>query len=368
MLSLRCHGLQPVNCRLVANEGEGMAKGALTDRKIQSLKPRATPYIVPDPQVPGHGVRVLPSGRKSFVLNTRYPGSNNPVPRALGSYGELTLEHSREKARAWRNLIFRGLDPADQEERDRQAALRKQRTTFTAVAEDFIKDKLPAERKGREVELEIRREFLPRWGKRPVTEITALDVRNVVKAAKDRGAPYQAHNLLVLARRLFSWAIDQHVYGLENSPCDRLKPKTIIGPKAARTRILTDREWRAFWNATAAMLYPYGPLFCVLALTGQRRSEVAEALWREFDLAAKLWSIPPQRMKSNAAHVVPLTPPVLTILESLPRFDGGDYLFTSTQGRKPISGFNRAKRALDVKMLAELGELPPFVLHDIRRS
>ena len=51
-----------------------------------------------------------------------------------------------------------------------------------------------------------------------------------------------------------------------------------------------------------------------------------------------------------------------------PRFDGGDYLFTSTQGRKPISGFNRAKRALDAKMLAELGELPPFVLHDIRRS
>src|SRR6516162_7421397 len=135
-------------------EGRGMARGTLTDRKIQSLKPRATPYIVPDPQVPGHGVRVLPSGRKSFVLTTRYPGSDNPAPRSLGSYGELTLEHSREKARAWRSLIFRGLDPADQEERDRQAALRKQRTTFAAVAEDFIKDKLPAERKGREVELD----------------------------------------------------------------------------------------------------------------------------------------------------------------------------------------------------------------------
>jgi hypothetical protein len=53
-------------------------------------------------------------------------------------------------------------------------------------------------------------DFLASWGKRPVTEITALGVRSVVKAAKDRGAPYQAHNLLVLARRLFSWAIDQH--------------------------------------------------------------------------------------------------------------------------------------------------------------
>jgi integrase len=155
---------------------------------------------------------------------------------------------------------------------------------------------------------------------------------------------------------------------LETSPCDRLKPKAIIGPKAARTRIFTDREWRAFWNSTAATPYPYGPLFRVLALTGQRRSEVAEARWREFDLTAKLWSIPPERMKANATHVVPLTAPVVAILERLPRFDSGDYLFTSTQGRKPISGFNRAKRALDAKMLAELGELPPFVLHDIRRS
>src|SRR5215469_11292932 len=107
-----------------------MSKGALTDRKIQSLKPRTATYIVPDPQVPGHGIRVMPSGTRSFVLNTRYPGSTNPAPRSLGGYGELTLEHAREKARAWRGLISRGLDPADQEERDRQAALRKQCTTF----------------------------------------------------------------------------------------------------------------------------------------------------------------------------------------------------------------------------------------------
>ena len=98
-----------------------MAKGALTDRKIQSLKPRAAPYIVPDPQVPGHGVRVMPSGHRSFVLNTRYPGSSNPAPRALGSYGELTLEQARKKAGQWRNLIKGGIDPQIQEERDRQA-------------------------------------------------------------------------------------------------------------------------------------------------------------------------------------------------------------------------------------------------------
>jgi integrase len=358
-----------------------MAKGALTDRKIQSLKPRAAPYIVPDPQVPGHGVRVMPSGHKSYVLNTRYPGSSNPAPRSLGSYGVLALQQSREKARQWLSLIKRGIDPQVQEERERQGALRKQRTTFTAVAEDFIKDKLPAERKAREVELEIRREFLPRWGKRPVTEITAQDVREVVKATKDRGAPYQAHNFLVLARRLFSWAIDQHVYGLETSPCDRLKPKAIIGKKLLRKRVLDNDELRAFWRATARLGYPYGPLFRMLALSGQRKSEVAEARWSEFDLARQLWTIPAERMKADAAHVVPLTDDVLAILKSLPRFKRGDHLFSTTFGAQPVNGFSKAKARLDRRMLRSWraiarargedrrkAEIEPFVIHDVRRT
>jgi integrase len=355
------------------------SKRHLTDRTLKALAPAktGTRYELRDRIVSGFGVRVNderdPSrpgkaGHISFTLYTRYPGSSAPTRRALGRYPVLSLEQARAKAAQWRELIAKGIDPAIEEERARLAEQRKRANTFDAVAEDFIREKVSTERAGRDVEGDLRREFIPVWGNRSIAEITPHDVRAVIKTVKDRGAPYQAHNLLVLARRLFSWAIDQHVYGLETSPCDRLKPKAIIGPKAARTRIFTDREWRAFWNATAALSYPYGPLFRLLALTGQRRSEVAEARWREFDLTAKLWAIPPQRMKSAAAHVVPLTPPVLAILESLPRFAEGDYLFTSTQGRKPISGFNRAKRALDAKMLVELGELPPFVLHDIRRS
>jgi integrase len=342
---------------------------SLTDRKIKSLKPRDEAYIQPDAQVPGHGLRAMPSGHLSFVLVARYPGSTNPVPLSLGSYGELTLEEAREKARRWRNLIKRGIHPKVQEERERQAALRQQHTTFAAVTEDFIRDKLSTERKGREVERDIRREFLPVWGRRPIAEITALDVRAVVKAAVDRSAPYQAHNLLVLARRLFSWAIDQHVYGLETSPCERLKPKAIIGKKAFRTRILNDDEWRAFWKATEGMAYPYGALLRMLALTGQRKSEIAEARWREIDFDRKLLVIPPERMKADAAHVVPLVDYVIAILESLPRFKKGDYVFSTMFGAKPVNGFSKAKAKLDKAMAAELGGMSePFVIHDIRRS
>jgi hypothetical protein len=223
----------------------------LTDLKIRSLKPAADrkPYDVKDTQVPGLHVRVMGTGKRTFVLLTRFPGKPYPTRRALGSYGEITLEEARDKATAWRKLISRGIDPQLQEDRDRQTALRHQQTTFAAVAEDFIKDKLPSERKGREVEQDIRREFIPHWGKRPIAEITAQDVRAVIKAVKDRGAPYQAHNLLVTIRRLFGWAIDQQVYGLESSPCDRLRPKSIVGRRLSRTRVLDNDELRAFWRA-----------------------------------------------------------------------------------------------------------------------
>jgi integrase len=355
----------------------------LTDRKVASLKPaeNGRPYDVKDSQVPGLHVRVMPTGSRSFVLLTRYPGSNNPTRRALGVYGDLSLEEARQKATDWRKLIRRGIDPSAQEERDRQAALRQQQVTFGAVAEDFIKTKLPAERKGREVEGDIRRELMPRWGKRPIADITPIDVRTTVKAVVDRGSPYAAHNLLVLARRLFEWAIDQHVYGIEVNPCSRLKPKAIVGARKPRKRVLNDDELRAFWRASERLSYPYGPLFQLLALTGQRRSEVGKARWNEFDLAKKLWTIPAERMKADAAHLVPLSDDVIRILQELPRFRNGDFLFSTTFGRKPVRGFNRAKQKLDRLMLPSwraLGrikgedrrqqQIPPFVVHDVRRT
>ncbi len=186
---------------------------------------------------------------------------------------------------------------------------------------------------------------------------------------------------MTTARRLFSWAIDQQVYGIESSPCERLKPKAIIGRKVFRTRILDAEELRAFWRATRRLGYPYAPLFRMLALTGQRKSEVAEARWSEIDLARKLWTIPAERMKAEAAHVVPLSDDVIAILESLPRFKRGDHVFSTTFGLKAINGFSKAKERLDKRMLRSwraLGrgrgkdrrkaQIEPWVIHDIRRT
>jgi integrase len=360
-----------------------MSKRTLNDKILKSLKPAKSGdrYAIMDAIVPGFGVRVTDKGHRTFVLVARFPGASNPTRRAIGAYGELTLEAARTEARRWLELIQAGKDPAAEEERAKRETLRKHKHTFAAVAEEFIKRHVSKTRKAAVVEREIRREFVDRWATRPITDIDQLDVKAVLRAAVDRDAPYQAHNLLVHIRSLFNWAIAQGDYGLDRSPCDRLQPKMVIGKKAVRTRILKDDELRLLWRVTVDMGYPYGPLFRLLALTGQRKSEVAEARWGEFDLRNKIWTIPPERMKADAAHVVPLTQDAIEILEGLPRFKNGDHLFSTTFGAKPVNGFSKAKARLDELILKEAralaehrgddpatAKLDEWRIHDIRRS
>jgi integrase len=349
-----------------------MTKRALTDRTIKSLskkpaKPGKT-YDVPDALVPGLAVRVMPSGRRSFVLVTRFPGRKNPTRRSLGSYGAITLNTARERARVWLDLIRRGIDPQIEEERQRTAELRRQAHTFAAVAEEFIRVHVSKTRQAAAVELSIRKEFIARWGERPIAGITSHDVLTVIDAAVGRGSPYQAHNLLAYAKSLFNWALSRPEYGLETSPCDRLKPKQIIGKKQARQRILSDAEVRALWSSAETMGYPYGPLIKLLLITGQRLNEVARATRGEFDLDKKLWTIPAERMKAGAVHTVPLSDGAMMVLQELPRFKHGDHLFSATYGTKPVNGFGRAKRRLDELMADRLGTVEEFRFHDIRRT
>jgi integrase len=354
-----------------------MTRALITDRYVRGLPkkpaPKGTHYDVMDSVAPGLGVRVSDTGHCTFVLITRLPGRKHPTRRAIGESGAITLETARAKARQWLELIQQGKDPALEEERARAAELRRQSNTFASVAQDFITTKLAREAKGREVERDIRRVFIPLWGHRPITDISAGEVRAAVKRVADEGKTYQAHNLLGYARRLFNWAIDQQIYGIEASPVDRLKPRSIIGEREPRIRTLSDREIAAFWNSCGRLGYPYGPLFRLLLLTGQRRSEVGEAQWSEFDFDKRLWHIPAARMKAGQAHVVPLCNDAIAVLKSLPRFEG-DYVFTTTAGAKPVNSFDKAKNRVDKLVLDELlatdpkAKLLDWVLHDVRRS
>jgi integrase len=343
----------------------------LNDRIIRALKPAKAGqrHEIWDALVPGLGVRVTDRGTKSFVLVTRYPGSDNPARRALGGYGELTLEQARTKARRWLELVGRGVDPHVEIERQRLAEQRKQAGTFANLAEAFIREKLSTERRGRDAELHLRNEFIPRWGKRPVGDITADDVGVIINEVKTR-APYMAHALLATVRRLYKWASTPgRGYGIVSSPCYNISAKALIGEKRPRTRVLTDPEIRAFVHACNQLGYPYGSIGLMLLYTGARHREVSQAPWSEFELTKKTWTIDQARFKSNVEHVVPLTDDALALLGGLPRFRRGEHVFSTTFGEKPTMIADKVKARLDALMQAALADkLKPWRIHDLRRT
>jgi hypothetical protein len=143
---------------------------------------------------------VSDTGRRTFVLTARYPGSKNPTRRKLGVYDRVSLEEAREKARGWIKLIAKGIDPESAEEAARHAALR-QENTFLAVTEEFFKRHLSKTRQFKKAEGVIRR-VCSRWAARPITEITRRDVLAVVDGLVDAGRHI---------RRITFWAMPAHL-------------------------------------------------------------------------------------------------------------------------------------------------------------
>jgi integrase len=384
------------------------AKKKLTDRFLRSLKPapKGTRYDVWDTQVAGLLVRVTERGVKSFALSARLPGKKS-TRRSIGIYSDvaesgMTLKKARATAQSWKLAIDDGRDPIAEEAEKIAARRRRAVNTFAGVAEDFIAlIKLQKQRKARELEQDIRREFIKRWGDRPVTAITSEDVREIIKAKAGEGHKAQAYNLLGTIRRIFNWAVGEgSKYGLDRSPCDKLqKPKDLIGaPRAIRERTLKNEELIAFWRATGAMGYPYAQLLRLLLVTAQRQRDIAAAVRSELDLSNRplsvirngerqtrelglVMTIPADRMKMKRTHVVPLSQMAVDLFRSLPQFTEGPHLFSTTFGVKSVNGFAKAKTRLDSLMLDELRrmatdrgedpnrvELSPWVLHDLRRT
>ncbi|HEX9323334.1 MAG TPA: tyrosine-type recombinase/integrase, partial [Xanthobacteraceae bacterium] len=350
-----------------------MIRTKLTDSLVSSLEPaeEGTRSEVFDTKIDRLAVRVTESGEKSFVLYIKLPGRPGASRYKIGNATRMTVDGARKKARQWLDMIEQGIDPRSEARRRRLTEARSVALTFESVAEEFIRLVASRQRRGAEMAREIRKEFVTRWRERPISDITAHDVMAVLDEAVGRGAPYQAHNLLGHVRRLFNWAIGRGIYGLDRSPCDKLRPKDAVGPRPHRTRVLNNAELRAMWRAAEVMGYPYGQLVKILALTGLRKNEAARARWSEFDLDSDLWTIPSERMKGNVAHVVPLTAETVSVLESVPHFAGGDYLFTAMRvrpGARAVNDFHLAKQRLDALMREELGDFPPFTFHDIRRT
>ena len=334
-----------------------------TDRYVKSVPaPKGARLEVYDTIVPGLMLRVTPSGARSYAVNARWAGKAGK--RTIGPVKRVSLKEARANAREWLELAQQGKDPAELVRQAREA----EALTFGAVMEEFIKRHVSKLRKVKDMEREIRKELMPRFGRRPVSSITRKDITKMLREIRDRGAVFQAHHVFGHVRKFYSWAMAQEdEFDVQASPCAGINADELIGKRGYRQRVLNDAEIRAVWKAAERMAYPMGTLYRMLLLTGQRKTEVSGARWREFD--GELWTIPSERFKSDKAHLVPLSADVLELLEQLPRWTGGDHLFSTTDGAKPINGFSKAKARLDELVIEELGHEPePWQVHDIRRS
>ena len=385
-----------------------MSKKTLTAAAVKKLLPGVARREVTDGGCPGLHLVIQPSGRKSWALRFRRP-DGKPTKLTLGSVdlsgaespheptigAPLTLAAARRLAADLHRQRAMGRDVvADHAAaRRRQQAEREARNpnTFATAARRFIEQHAKAKTRTwvlsarllglRPHDLEpIPGGVADRWADRPASEITPHDIHSLIDEVRTRGVPglerrrkgkSESMAWVTLARlsKLFSWLVEQRV--IEKNPCTGVhRPDTSI----ARDRVLDDPELRWFWLACGDLGEPLGPLLKLLLLTGQRRNEVAGMTRAELSEDGATWALPASRAKNKRPHIVPLSQAAQDLIAGVQVIAGKPgYIFTTT-GESHVSGWSKTKRRLDARMLelarAEKADavIPPFTIHDLRRS
>lgn len=346
-----------------------MPKRSLTAAAVERLKPPAEGQVEHyDAGFPGLALRISHGGARTWTYKLRAHGRQRKM--TLGTYPAMTLAEAREAWREARAAVDRGEDPATTKAETR----RKEPDTVRSVAEDFItKYARPRNRTADEVARMFALHLYPKLGARPIETVTRRDVLDLLDGIEAKASGARANRVLANVRRMFSWAVERGI--IEVSPAANVRAP---GQEKARDRVLSDDEVTAFLRACDGMGEPFGPLFRLLLLTGQRREEVAAMPWAELDMAGALWHLPAARTKNKRATDVPLATQSVALLEGLMR--RSPLAFPASFSRdghsepRPLSGFGRAKERLDAAMLAELRKadpeatLPDWRLHDLRRT
>ena len=322
-----------------------MARRQLTDAMVDKLPARAERYTHADPQLPGHYVRVQPSGSKTFAVIMRNPHGKQ-VLHTIGSTALHTIAEARELARDAIKAIKAGEDRAGPQ-------------SFAAVAENWFRRHVEANkhRSGVETRRYLDKWILPAWGGREFTSIRRSDVAALLDNIEDKAGPVAADNALKRVSAICAWYASRHddyaspiVKGMRRSNTK----------ERARDRILTDDELRAVWQA-ASENGTFGAFVRVLLLAAQRREKVAAMRWADVSVDG-VWTIPAEEREKGTANELPLPKAALAIIKAQPRYESNPYVFAG-RGHAHYSGYSKGKLALDAKV-----EIPGWRLHDLRRT
>jgi integrase len=330
-----------------------MPRIRLTKSAIDALPTPRTDVVYWDIGFPGFGVKVTPKGRKVFVVLYRTGGAGSKLRKyTIGPYGRVTLHQARVAAQKVVAAKLEGRDPAAEK---REAKRRVVADRVEDLLESFIAQRLSQNRSAGEVSRLLRREIGKAWTGKSIHDVTKRDVVEVISAIEQRGAPVAANKTLKSIKTFLRWCVGRAV--LDQSPAEGVP---LPAKEVARDRVLDDQELAQVILAARKLGGPYAGIVELLALTGQRREEVARLSWEELDLEQRIWTLPKSRTKNAKAHVVNLSEQSIDVLKRAHR--QGPLVF-SPLGTKPFQEFSRAKSVLD-----QLSGVSGWRLHDLRRT
>ncbi len=335
----------------------------LTDRFLASLKPDEgkKDRLVFDTECRGLGVRATAAGTKTFLVQWTDPATLTKRREPLGVWGSITIDQAREAARARLGDVAKGIDPRAVRLAQREAAEQAKaeaRLTLDALVDDWNTLHLASRRPRYRAEAvrAIKYAFAD-YLKRPAVRLAKADVVHVLDGLVKAGRPAIAGRTLAYGRACYAWAEKRGKVA-----CNPFEGVPIPAGVEARERVLTDDEVGRVWKAATEIPEPFGPLFRLLLLTLARREEVAGMRWTEISPDFSTWTIPSSRMKRGQAHVIALPEAARDALRAVTRIKGQDLVF-STTGKTAVSGFTKAKAALD-----KAAKVKDWRLHDFRRT
>ncbi len=307
----------------------------LTVTQIRNAKPDERAYKLADERA--LYLLVTPSGGKLWRLKYRVQGREKLL--SFGAFPDLSLEQARKRRDEARALLANGVDPASA----RAAQAEAEAATFGAVAEEWLskQTKTLSPVTLAKARWMLTDYLLPALKSRPIASITAPDLLRELRKVEAKGAHDTAHRVRQRASQVFRYAIAAGLYGCERDPAQDLRGAlapivttnhpAITEPRAVGALLRAVDGYRG-QPAVAFALKLAHHLFV-------RPGELRAARWQEFDLAAKVWCVPAERMKMGREHIVPLTRQVVELLGQLrPHTGHFAFLFPAlSKADRPIS-------------------------------
>ena len=333
-----------------------MAKRKLSKSAVEKLPVAVAEYVVWDADLPGFGVRVKPTGVKSYVVQYRDRGSGTSRRKTLGQHGPLLTFHgARQSARGVLADALRGNDPIADGNAARLAP------TVKDLATDYLEHHAVPKKRSRGAANDrsmIERIILPRYGTTKVRDVQAKDIQVLHVSMKAK--LYQANRVLALLSKMFSlavkwgWRPDNPVKGIERYQEDR------------RERWLSDDELRRLM--TALVEHPNQRAANAVRfqiLTGARIGEVLSARWFDVNLARGVWTKPSHHTKQKRTEHLPLSAPALALLDSMleAKDAGSEFLFPGDAPGKPLQDIKKFWRRI-----TEKAQIENYRLHDNRHT